>query len=373
MVYTFIIVFGVFFALELYMQLFRNYCEPYFDKKEKIIKRKRNTEGVYKTKFTNIGYFRINNEGWNSHRNYYQNKENKKGNTKDGKRNQETVNGKRKLRIAIIGHSNIEGLRVPVDSTLSKILEDDLSKKGIPAEVYTFGYGGMHLAQAMHVSRYVVQKFHPDILIIGTLLDDFWVHSTRKIFFLNLNIDSVNNIQEVLPEKFIYEKNSLFSIFYFSKLVYYFDKKTRIGEKINDYFKKKSNFNNEVEDQKIICKLDQIKAFRYIFNEFNKITKVGSKDEIPLFFLKFPLAIPSYNFDYKELHLSAIEQENQLKKNLHEYCLRIIDLKKVFMDDYAINSQRFDFKNDYHYNKRAHKLIGLKLSDFIQLYLGENN
>ena len=145
---------------ELYIRLFCNYCEPWFDKSKKILKRKPDTEGIYRTEFTNTGYYRINNKGWNSHQEYYE--------------RQDTKDREQKFRIAIVGHSNIEGLRVPVDKTMSKILEDDLNKNGIPTEVYTFGFGGMHLVQAMHVSRYIANQLHPNVLIIGTMLDDCW-------------------------------------------------------------------------------------------------------------------------------------------------------------------------------------------------------
>jgi hypothetical protein len=53
------------------MRLFTSYCEPQFDNKYKIVKRKKNTEGIYRTENTNTGYFRINDEGWNSHRDYF--------------------------------------------------------------------------------------------------------------------------------------------------------------------------------------------------------------------------------------------------------------------------------------------------------------
>ena len=360
MIYICFVILGLILAYELYLRFFGNYCESYFDEKEKIVKRKGNTEGVYKTEFTCTGYFKINNEGWNSHRDYYRSKKNGERNTN-------------KCRIAIVGHSNIEGLRVPVNKTLSKVLEDDLNKSGINAEVYTFGYGGMHLAQAIHVSRYAVRKFQPDILIIGTLLDDFWVSSTHKKNFLNLSMDHTNKIQEVLPGKHIYQENSALSFLYFSKLIYFFDQRTGIGEKINGILKKLSNHKKGIEAYKIENEYDQIKAYRYIFNEFSKIAKMGSMDEIPIFFLKFPHAIPSYNNDFEVLHLSD-DQNNIsiLTEIIYERQFELIDLEVTFMDDYTANSQKFDFENDYHYNEEAHKVIGLKLSDYIQLFLRQH-
>jgi hypothetical protein len=354
MVYTLIIFLSVLVAIEVYIRLFGNYCEPWFDTKENIVKRKRNTQGVYKTEFTSTGYFRINNEGWNSHRDYYRSQE-------SGERDQET----KKFRIAIVGHSNIEGLRVPVDRTLSKILEDDLKKNGIATEVYTFGYGGMNLAQAMHVSRYAIDNFRPDILIIGTMLENYWENSTTKKSFLNLAMDDNGIIQEVLPQKYVYEEPSPFSFLYFSKVIYYFDNRTGMGEKINGLFTKTSYFKNGVEEQ-IIRDVDRIKAYRHIINEYNKIAKTDFCEEIPVFFLKFPSSIPSFNYDYEEHQSFFKEKETLFEKLLLANHIKVIDLQKAFMEDYKMHSQNFDFENDYHYNKQAHKVIGLELSGLIK-------
>ncbi len=390
MTYTIIAIVGILFAIELYMRFFGNYCEPWFDKKEKILKRKPNTEGVYKTEFTGSGYFRINNEGWNSHRDYYRRNENGKWN-KDGRRRESNFhrspkscrqrgskatldkNGKQeinKIRIAIVGHSNIEGLRVPVDKTLSKILEDDLNQKGIHAEVYIFGFGGMHLAQAMHVSRYVVDQFQPDLLIVGTMLDDFWVHSTSKKNFLNLSIDN-ESVQEVLPKKYMYEENSPFSFLYFSKLIHYFDLKTRLGERISSIIKKREyqNCNNEKQE---INTYDKERAYEYIFNEFKKITQEGTQEgtqvAIPVFILKYPGIIPSYNYDFETQKSFFNNQNNLLEKYINPNTFKVIELETAFLSGYKVNGQNFDFENDHHYNQQAHKVIGMHLSDFIQLY-----
>lgn len=352
--YLFLTVFTVLIVLELYIRIFGNYCEPWFDKKDKIVKHKPNTEGVYKTEFTNTGYFRINNEGWNSHRDYF--------------RRQETGKQKNKFRIVIVGDSNIEGLRVSIDKTMSKILENELNKNGIPAEVYTFAFGGMHLAQAMHISRYAVNHFQPDLLLIGTMLDDFWAHSTEKKNFLNLSLDN-GTVQEVLPQNYVYEENSAFSFLYFSKLIYYFDIKTKIGERLTSIRKKRIciNCDNEVKD--IITSSDKEKALEYIFNEIRNITQPGTINEIPFFYLKFPNIIPSNNYDYETYKSSYNIKEDQFAKYFTKNTYKIIDFEAAFFYNYKVNGQKFDFKNDYHFNEQAHKVVGLQLSGFIQQFL----
>ena len=357
MIYTFVAFLGVFIFIELYIRLFGNYCEPYFDNKEKIVKRKRYSEGIYKTEFITTGYFRINNEGWNSHRDYFRRH-------KSGNGNQEL----KKLRIAIVGHSNIEGLRVRVDKSLSKVLEDDLNEKGIFAEVYTFGFGGMHLAQALHVSRYAVQQFQPDLLIIGTMLEDFWAHSTNKKSFLNLTVNNTEAIQEILPQKYYYEENSPFSFLYFSKLIYYVDKNLRIGEKLNLLFKKVLKQRRENKKQVIITQSELEYAYQHIAHEFQKIANIGS-DEIPIFFLKFLRFVPSHNYDFIHFKSFTDAEVNLLEKFLYENDFRLIELGKPLLNDYNINRRKFDFRNDYHYNEQAHKVIGLCIANHVFKYL----
>ena len=357
-IYTIIIFLSIIITFELYVRIYGNYCESWFDINEKIVKRKSNTEGKYKTEFTNTGYFKINNAGWNSHRDYYCRKESENCKLKI-----------KKFRIAIVGHSNIEGLRIPIDKTLSKILEDDLNQKGIPTEVYTFGFGGMHLAQAMHISRYAVRKFQPDILIIGTMLNDFWMQSTNKKNFLNLAIDENGIIHEIVPRKFTYNENSLFRFFYFSKCIYYFDQKIMKRKwKIKIINKKAKPLKKKIRQEKFM-ECDWKSAYQHILFEFSKITRKGCDGQIPIFFLKLPCVIPSYNYDYKEHQVSVNKKKNLLEKLLYENMFTVIELEKAFSNDYIINSQKFDFENDYHYNIITHKLIGEELARYIQLYL----
>jgi len=356
------ILFALILIIEFYIRVFGSYCEPYFDKESMIVKRRKNKAGVYKTEFTNTGYFRINNEGWNSHRDYFKRQE-------PGEREQETD----KIRIAIVGHSNIEGLRVQVDRTLSKVLEDDLNNSGISAEVYTFGYGGMHLAQAMHISRYVVEAFQPDMLIIGTLLDDFWIKSTNKKNFLSLSVNNEKEILEIIPNRYIHEEDSPFSFLYFSKLLQYVDKRMGIGKKIYCFLNKPTSLNHKLNEKgSVEPDLNKI-GLKYILNEFNKISKMKSVGKVPIFFINFSLILPSYNYEFKNIQLPFKQKvRSQLMAVIQDHPFYVIDLEEAFIDNYDKNSQKFDFKNDYHYNELAHKVIGLKLSDYVQLYSQQN-
>lgn len=347
--YFFFISLGLLVLLEIYTRIFGNYCEPWFDKYSKIIKRKKNTQGVYKTENSETGYFRINNEGWNSYRDYFKEKQ---YSVKEGK----------KIRIAIIGHSNIEGLRIPVERTLSKVIENELIVQDKNVEVYAFGYGGMHLAQALHVSRYVIHEFAPDIIIIGTLLDNFLLQTSNKRNFLSLNITG-DTIIEVLPDKYYEEYRSPFSFLYFSKTIKYTDIKFSIGKKMNSFF---PNFRNETEPVNHYSRIQDTNYEKVIFQGIDylltEFKKIDSKAQI--IFIDFPLKIPSYNVkadspEYLGQHHSGIIEE------IKKYGFHIVNIKADLYNDYSKNKIFFDFPNDGHYNQHAHEVIGKSLSNYL--------
>lgn len=345
-------------VLEIYLRFYTSYNEPYFDKQNKIIKRKPNTQGEYKTQYTNSGYFKINNDGWNSHRDYFQ---------RESYSNADSLNSK--IRIAIVGHSNIEGLRVPVDKTLSKIFEEDLNRNGISAEVYTFGFGGMHMAQAMDISRYVVSKYTPDILIIGTLSCDFLFENSCWKNFLNLDVKSNGEIEEILPKRFYNESESIFSFLHFCKTFKYLDEKSGIGFRLKRTDKKQTYVQNDS-----ILNLKYNFGADYILKEFECLPGKTQEDILPVFFIKFPDIVPSYNYSFEKVNLSTIDYErNWIENKIEGRNFKIIDLKNTLYDDYLKNKQNFDFKNDYHLNQHAHKVIGEYLSDYFQKYFKQKH
>ncbi len=342
---VFIFFFGAFIISEIYFRLFTNYNEPYFDKKTKIIKRKKNTEGIYKTNFIKTGYFRINNHGWNSFRDY---KEKKDTGT---------------CRIAIVGHSNVEGLRVHVNQTFSALLNNKLIENGKKAEVYMFGFGSMHLAQALHVSRHVVSKYDPDILVIGTLLDNFLKKPENASYFMSLNINPKGEIEEVSPVKSNDMENysSIFSFLYFSKAIKYADIRYGLGSKL----KMRLHINHTKEHDIKLCNSfinkQLIKATDYLLREFQRIQQAKN---IEIIFLNFPLAIPSYNSINSSYINHFKENRNKKIKQIEKYSFPVINLESSFNKDYRKNNIKFDFPHDHHYNARAHAIIADTLAEY---------
>ena len=93
------------------------------------------------------------------------------------------------------------------------------------------------------------------------------------------------------------------------------------------------------------------------------------ENEIPVFFIKFPGIIPSYNYNFEEISPNFKQNKWPFAGIIRKKNFRIIDLGKAFMNDCSLHSYKYDFENDYHYNSHAHKVIGVELSKHIQLYL----
>ncbi|HEY9182375.1 MAG TPA: SGNH/GDSL hydrolase family protein, partial [Gammaproteobacteria bacterium] len=94
--------------------------------------------------------WRINNEGWNSPIDY--------------------ATEKSRSRVAVIGDSYVEALQVDIERSYPNLLASEL---GSAWEVYAFGVSGAPLSQYLHMARYVVARFSPDVLVLNLVHNDF--------------------------------------------------------------------------------------------------------------------------------------------------------------------------------------------------------
>jgi hypothetical protein len=95
-------------------------------------------------------HWRINNEGWNSPVDY--------------------ATEKSRRRVAVIGDSYVEALQVDIEHSYPNLLASEL---GQAWDVYAFGVSGAPLTQYLHMTRYVVPRFSPDVLVLNLVHNDF--------------------------------------------------------------------------------------------------------------------------------------------------------------------------------------------------------
>src|SRR5262249_18411484 len=71
------------------------------------------------------------------------------------------------LRIALFGDSFTNGANAPFDQTWGQVLETNLRRRGIEAEVLNFGVGGYGMDQALLRWRKQGRAFSPHIVLFG--------------------------------------------------------------------------------------------------------------------------------------------------------------------------------------------------------------
>lgn len=90
------------------------------------------------------GEWKVNNYGWVSEVNF------------------EQPGGNRKPMVALIGDSYVENLYCDVKDHLDRVMEKELGGEYV---VYPFGTSGMNMSQFANVTRYVQERFKPDVIV----------------------------------------------------------------------------------------------------------------------------------------------------------------------------------------------------------------
>lgn len=287
----------------------------------------------------------INNEGWNNPKDYFSLKKN--GLT----------------RIAVIGDSYIESFQVDIDNSFPVLLDKNLPDN---FEVYSFGASGAALSQYLHYSRYIHEKYDPDIYIFNIVHNDFSGslfgigHKSKKTF--KIIEDKIVEI-EPIPYKRVYKKMPLSSILRKSSLIRYL-----YGNlKINEIFKKKDlkskdsltvNANIYVENVSIL----QTEIEKVVDYFLYRLT-------IELKGKKIFLIIDASRFDiYDEISFEDSDVKflhDIILKHSLKYNITLLDLTKPMTNEYKINNKKFNSKYDGHWDEYGHYFVYKKVYNII--------
>lgn len=85
-----------------------------------------------------------------------------------------------KVRIALFGDSFTHGDELPFEQTWGKLLEDELRRLGLEAEVINFGVPAYGMDQAYLRWKYLGRKFHPRVAVFGFQVEN--IKRTVNIF-----------------------------------------------------------------------------------------------------------------------------------------------------------------------------------------------
>lgn len=335
------------------------YPSRIFDKKCNMYKFKPFQKGKYNVPGKNfVGQYRINNEGWNSLRDYF----------KERKKN---IN-----RIACIGSSNTIAFEINIEDSYTQIIENTLNNIGIKNEVYTFGVPVISIAQVLHLVRIIVKDYSPDIITITSYsLGGLIISSPTKSEFMTLSVSSTENIKEILPNINV---SFIIRICRLSFLLKYLNKKYDIRKKIvfiTSRFNSKSHQNlkninisaTRHNNSYLLQKYPSYKrkydiALRYIYNQLNYIL---AKHNVKPLFIFYPQSFYSCSNDGAIKLSEESEGRMQTKSLLNEYSLPYFDLTETYVKDYETNRIKFAFVGDTHFNEYGHKVMGEAIAKFL--------
>lgn len=285
--------------------------------------------------------YNINSDGWNSPKEYLKSKT------------------QRIRRIAIIGDSFVEAIQVDVDKSFAEILEKELIKSNINnIEVYRFGVSGAALSQYLQMMRYVKKEYNPDIVIVNIINNDF-LESIQG--FGNQQGDLLqfkrknNSWVEVKPTPNSYSSNlRLIQFFKNSSIFRYLYGNLGGGLKIKEIMRSLKRKNSG--EKKYSMDINIKDFLNYIFTQYK--TVLGPQIKLLLVMDADRKAIYSGSDPKTILHTITLEVAKK-------HSIPFLDLTKVFSLDFKKNKQRFEFKYDWHWNERGHKIVGEAIAGFI--------
>ena len=307
-------------------------------------------EGRFRQGFPNEieGTYRINREGWNSHREYLEQRSGK-------------------MRIAVIGDSFVDAHQVKVEDAFPSILEKDLLAKGCDVEVYRFGFGAAPLSQYLQMMRYVKKKFDPDLFVINILPNDYLVsmygYGNWDKDFLQIRREGDQWV-EVKPRPYkpsrgrmLLKKSATFRYLYQNLSL-----KDGLPS-FAELFKRQSleeEFQMNINVKEAVKDLELIRSIaRYLFSkllqelpENRKLLLVMDANRHAIYAGKDPRK------EKVDSVMSAVAEEAE------DLAIPGLDLTDVFLSDFRRHHERFEFPHDYHWNSRGHALVGKSIADF---------
>jgi len=256
--------------------------------------------------------------------------------------------------IAWIGDSFIEALQVDSDRNAAFLLRERLYPE---FDVYAFGKSGASFAQYLHMSRYVVKRYNPDILIINLVHNDFLeslgIGPSAGTYFMTMRLDPKDStITETVPTKDpttsqfvlwkrVLNKSALFRYVYRNLHL----NQVRLQQNQDTVYEANID-TNEVEEYRSQIRL----LVRHLMNRFRTEFN-GTR-------ILFVMDAPRQAIYAGSLEESRVVWLNHLvRETASEQGFEVIDLTDILLQDYQRNGIPFEFDIDYHWNEYAHSLV----------------
>ena len=297
-------------------------------------------------------------------------------------------------RIAVLGDSFVEGVQVSNEDVLTKKMEDYLGEK---VEVLNFGVAGFGTLQAYLTYKERVQKFKPDIVVLGFLSANDIRNNSLELESLYEGgkhpdkpfLERTKEGWEILP---VPQKSSAQNgaVLYLKKhfVLYrflWFAKGRMVGmfrtapvvedrgsENINAYLERLFMFPEEEVFEKAWGATD------YLIEELKKEVE---KDGARFILVSFPTGIhmeedpkktleeeygaslpEEYDVDYPEIHLSNFSREKGI------LYLDMTPVFRAYRDEYKLSSPYFSYDHDGHWAPIGHDLAAKTIAEYLRAY-----
>jgi len=324
----------------------------------KVVRYQPNSKAVFRHPDGTQTTVRINAQGWNSRRPFYE---------------RERVAGT--MRIAVVGDSYVHAKFVEQDEAFPSVIERALRARGQKAEVYRFGMDGAPLSQYLHMLRREVVQYKPDVVVIPLVHNDFdesyrFIKTRYASSFMKLRRNGEGNVEEIAPVRFhggIADKLRASAAF---RYVYY---ETGLYLHAKSWISKFFWGGNEDWSPEFVSSGVDIRKIRdhdsnrlYARYALSEIKALAKQHGFKLIFAMDGVREAIYNrrppetYEVWQLNLIARELTSELN-------LPLVELHPVFQADFARTKMRLEFPFDWHWNRRGNALVGEAIAGAIAM------
>lgn len=289
--------------------------------------------------------WRVNNEGWNCPHDYLR-------------------RTSARPRIALLGDSYIEALYVDIDDHIESLLERMFDGE---ADVYAFGRSNWYLAQYVALSRYVEERFSPDVYAIFLTADDVW-WSLREKGLKSPYLFQISRLDDrfvELPPPTILKRRRLRLLLRRSALVCYVSNNLGVRWLLRrraERFSMMASGMEAADGQRRQPHGDEARLLRDA-TSFMLRSLVESHPGRSFVFVDTSDCASVYegrSASKRDPEREAVRAECQRYDNCYYF-----DLWPVFVADYARNHQRFEVSRFGHWNGHANRVIARGLAAFL--------
>lgn len=278
------------------------------------------------------------------------------------------------LRVAVIGDSYVQAATVNVEENFAEVIERELNRKGVRAEVYRFGMDGAPLSQYLHMLRAEVSRYKPDLVLVQLIHNDFdesyrFIGTRYASSFLKVEPDGRGGFTEIPPRPFTASFADLARDYRTFRYLYY---ETGLYKKIGGMAKSlwwggealasAAQFVSSGVDIRDIEDHTTIRAVtRYVLQQMQALARTsGFKLAFAMDGVREAVYSGRPRSEYAVAALNDIVAEET-----RDLDLPFVDLQRAFANDYREHGEIFEYDWDWHWNARANKLVGVTLADYL--------